>query len=166
VTFCIIGGGINAPEESLSATSDDGGLSWSPAAHVPAGNGLGEVSCSSAQTCVGLAQSDGTDTYGTGTPVVTSDGGQTWTRVSAEVGGALTCVGSYCVSVGGMWQEATNTFPGDAFVSTDGGLHWTPISISTSQDFTSVACTSTSSCVVVGGNDPNNTTGVIMTYDS
>jgi len=63
-----------------------------------------------------------------------------------------------------MWQSETNTYPGDAFASTDGGLNWTPMMVTTSKSLTSVACTSMISCVAVGGNSPNSTTGVIMTY--
>jgi hypothetical protein len=165
-SFCLIGGGKGAPTESLSAVSDNGGLSWSTAAHVAAGNGLGEVSCSSSQNCVGLAESLATNTYGTGTPVVTADGGHSWTRISSPVGGGLTCVGDFCISVGGLWQSATNTYPGDAFVSTDGGLSWTPVSFTTSQGLTSVAGTSIGHCVAVGGSFPNDSPGVIMTYGS
>lgn len=168
-TFCIIGGSGPGPEASspsMSSISDDGGLTWSTATIAGGPSGLGEISCSDAQTCVGLVGSGATNTFGMGSPIVTSDGGTTWTAGSSEVGAAVSCLSSFCVSVGGLWQSATNTYPGDAFVSTDGGLNWTPMTITTSQSLTSVACTSTVSCVAVGGSFPDSRIGVIMTYGS
>lgn len=150
----------------MSSISSDGGLGWAPAMVDAGPTGLGQVSCSDAQTCVGLVGSDATNTYGTGSPIVTSDGGKTWTRGSSGVGAALSCVRNFCVSVGSMWQPATNTYPGDAFASDDGGLNWTPMTIMTSQSLTSVACTSMHSCVAVGGSFPDGATGVILTYGS
>jgi hypothetical protein len=127
--------------------------------------GLGEVSCSGAQSCVGLVGSDATNTYGTGSPIVTSDGGRTWTPGSSGVGAAVSCVSDFCVSVGVMWgSDVVNYVGGDAFSSTDGGVQWAPMAITTSQSLTSVTCISTTACVAVGGNFPEGTTGVIMTY--
>jgi hypothetical protein len=167
--FCIIGGagpGPGSSSPSMSSVSHDGGLSWSAATIAAGPAGLGEISCADAQHCVGLVGSDATDTAGTGSPLVSSDGGKTWTRVPYGVGDAVSCVGTFCVSVGALWQSASNTFPGDAFVSDDGGLHWTAMAITTPELLNAVACTSSTRCVAVGGNLQNGSDGAILTYST
>jgi len=149
----------------MIAVSHDGGLRWSTATVVAGPSALEAISCSDAQTCVGLVGSGATNTYGTGSSVVTSDGGNTWTKVSAAVGAAVSCaIDDVCVSVGGRWHSATNAYPGDAFLSTDGGLHWTPMSIATPDSLNGVTCRSSTDCVAVGGNFPGGTSGAIITY--
>jgi len=142
----------------------DGGATWSSAVDAGGPSGLGPVSCSDAQHCVGLIGSDATNSYGVGTPAVTSDGGSTWTQASTTVGQAVSCLPGFCVSVGGRWQSATNTYPGDAYLSTDGWLSWSPMSVPTTESLTAVTCLSSVDCVAVGGSYPSATTGVILTY--
>jgi hypothetical protein len=166
-SFCIIGGagpGPGASSPSMSSVSHDGGLSWSAATVAAGPAGLGTISCVSSQTCVGLVGSDATDTYGTALPFVTSDGGATWTEGSSEVGASVSCVRTFCVSVGATSQPETTTSPGDAFVSNDGGRNWTTMAVATPYSLTAVACPSSTDCVAVGGNVPSNTAGAIMTY--
>jgi hypothetical protein len=125
---------------------------------------MGVISCVSSDTCVGLVGSDATDTYGTALPFVTSDGGTTWTKGSSTVGGSVSCVAKLCVSVGAMNEPASNTPLGDAFVSNDGGRNWTTMTITAPYSLTAVTCPSSTDCVAVGGNYPDNTAGAIMTY--
>jgi photosystem II stability/assembly factor-like uncharacterized protein len=125
---------------------------------------MGVIACVSSDTCVGLVGSDATDTYGTALPFVTSDGGTTWTKASSAVGASVSCVANLCVSVGAKHQPATNTSPGDAFMSDDGGRNWAAMAITTPDSLTAVACPSSTDCVAVGGNYPDNTAGAIMTY--
>jgi len=167
-SFCVIGGsgpGPGATSPSMDAVSENAGASW--AAGVVAGgpSGLAEISCTDARDCVGLIGSDATDTYGTASAIVTSDGGLTWTKPSKSVGGAVSCVETLCVSVGGLYQSSTMTFPADAFLSTDGGRNWSPMRVTTSDSFTAAACTSTAHCVAVGGSY-DDSSSVIATYDS
>jgi len=167
-SFCIIGGagpGPGSSSPSMSSVSHDGGLSWSAATVASGPSGLGKISCSNAQNCEGIVGSDATDRAGSGSPLVTSDGGNSWKRVQYGVGAAVSCVGSFCISVGAMFQSATDTFPGDAFVSNDGGLDWTSMAVATPGLLNGVACTSSTSCVAVGGAFPNGTDGTIMTYN-
>jgi hypothetical protein len=127
--------------------------------------GLGPIACIDVQHCVGLIGSDATDSYGADLPTTTSDGGATWTAGSSTIGQAVSCVNAFCVSVGGRWAGLpSDTFPGDAYVSTDAGVLWTPSSVSTPDSFTSVACVSDVRCVAVGGNFPGVGPGIIMTY--
>ena len=165
-SFCIIGGsgpGPGSSSPSMSSVSDDAGASW--AAGVVAGGptGLGEISCVSAEDCVGLIGSSATDTYGAASAIVTSDGGMTWTTPPTPVGAAVSCVDNFCLSVGGRYQPSTNTFPGDAFASTDGGQQWMPMSLATPDTLTAVACSSSRACVAVGGSQ-SGSSSVIMTY--
>lgn len=170
-SHCLIAGagpGSGATSPSMDAISNDSGATWAPAVTAGGPSGLTEVSCSNVQHCVGLIGSDATDTYGTGFPIVTSDGGSTWARGSATVGQSVSCVNNTCVSVGGLYQSSTMTFPGDAYISTDGGLDWNSMSISTPQALNAVNCISPADCVAVGGtvDVPSGAYGVILTYDS
>jgi len=166
-SFCIIGGagpGSGATAPSMDSVSQDSGASWSAPVVAGGASGLGEISCSDTQHCVGLIESDATNSYGTGFPIVTSNGGNTWERGSMAVGQSLSCVKSVCISVGGLWQSTTNTYPGDAFVSTDDGIDWSSMNISTPEALNAVTCLSAKDCVAVGGNFPSATTAVIMIY--
>ena len=168
-SFCIIGGagpGPGSSSPSMSSVSLDGGVRWSAATVAAGPAGLGEISCANARTCVGLVGSDATNTYGTGFPFVTSDGGNTWTRGSSAVGAAVSCVGNFCLSVGAMWQSATNAYPGDAFVSHEGGRNWTTLTPATPDSLTAVDCPSSTDCVAVGGSFPDGSSGVILQYGS
>jgi hypothetical protein len=166
-SFCLVGGagpGPGASSLSMSALSHDGGLSWSAAVVAGGPSGLGQIACSTPLSCVGLIGSDATNTYGTGAPIVTSDGGHTWTKGSTGVGGAVSCARDVCVSVGAMFQSTTNTYPGDAFLSIDGGRDWSSMTVPTAQSLTAVACRSATNCVAVGGDSFDGTGGVILTY--
>ena len=166
--FCLLGGsgpGPGATSPSMDSVTHNGGASWSAAAVVGGASTLGHVSCSNATDCVGIIASDATDTYGTGTPIVTTDGASTWQPVSTTVGGSVSCVQHFCVSAGATYQAARG-FRAAAFVSTDGGLQWTPMSVSASQGLEAVTCHSSADCLAVGGNFPANTTAMILTYRS
>jgi hypothetical protein len=185
-SFCIIGGtgghtssGVAA---SVASDSQDAGATWSKAVvaagptHSKGGSinstSLGALSCSSAQHCVGLVGDGSPSGFGAGSPVVTSDAGGTWTRGSSSVGWAESCVKNFCMSVGGHVRPLVGSAfvtTGDAFVSTDGGVHWRPSSIPTHLIPThliptAVSCTSATHCVAVGGNIPKAKSAVIMTY--
>jgi hypothetical protein len=167
-SFCIIGGsspGTASPGSSVDSVSHDAGTTWSSpfvaAGPVHSGGGLalsalGAISCYDARHCVGVITS-GT-TLATGSPVTTSDGGRTWKRGSTTVGWAVSCVRNFCASVGG----ATTPFIGDAFVSTDGGVDWSPSTISTSEVLLNVSCPSSSHCVAI--TIPTRKSAVILTY--
>jgi hypothetical protein len=127
-SFCIVGGtgghtssGVAA---SVASVSQDAGATWSKgivvAGPVHSKEGsissttLGALSCSSAQRCVGLFRDGSLSAIGTGSPIVTSDAGSTWTRGSRSVGAVDSCVANFCVSVGGHLRP----FAGSAFVTT------------------------------------------------
>jgi len=100
-------------------------------------------------------------------PMGVSDAAIDWFREvrPEQLGQAVSCVNAFCVSVGGRWTgESSNTYPGDTYVSTDGGADWLPMQISTPYSLTAVSCASTVECVAVGGNFPNSTPGAIMHY--
>jgi hypothetical protein len=172
-SFCILGGSgasSGSPAASVDSVSQDAGATWSRAV-VVAGpvnlNGgsviataLGALSCSGARRCVGLIVNDAVSSFGTGSPMVTSDAGRTWTRGSPLVGAADSCVETFCISIGGQLQPLA----GDAFVSTDGGVSWRPSSIPTRPIPAAVICTSSTHCVAVGSDFPNAKSAVIMTY--
>jgi hypothetical protein len=165
--FCMIGGagtGSGASSPSMASVSHDSAVTWSRGVIAGGVSGLMQVSCSNANHCVGLIGSDATDSYGTGFPVITSDGGSTWERGSSATGQAVSCVGDFCMSVGALWNSQTNTFPGDAFNSTDGGLHWNPMSIHPQSSLTAVTCLSSTDCVAVGGNFQSGESPTLMTY--
>lgn len=124
-SFCIVGGSepTSSPEgSSVALVSQDAGATWSRAVVVagpvnqPKGSSyptaLGALSCSGAQHCIGLIVTDLVSGFGTGSPTVTSDAGRTWTRGPKRIGSADSCIGSFCVSVGGHLQPLA----GDAFV--------------------------------------------------
>jgi hypothetical protein len=116
---------------------------------------------------VGLDNSEATNSAGVGYPIVTTDGGATWTAGSrTAVGAAVSCPGTHvCVSVGAKWPTASSAPPtGDAFPSTDGGATWPPMAIASPEPLFSVACRSSTSCVAVGGSFPAETQGAILTY--
>jgi photosystem II stability/assembly factor-like uncharacterized protein len=172
-SFCILGGtgpSSSSPGPSVDSVSQDAGATWSRAVVVAgplnlkggsvAATALGALSCSDARHCVGLIESDSASAFGTGSPMVTSDAGSTWTRRSRRVGAADSCVENFCVSIGGHFQPQA----GDAFVSTDGGVNWRPSSIPTRLTPTAVSCTSSTHCVAVGGDLPRAKSAVIMTY--
>ena len=164
--FCLMGGasqGAACCNSSMVSQSHDAGASWAPGVVAGRSAGLVDVSCSDAQQCVGVIGSGGTNTAGLGFPIVTSDGGSTWAKGSSTVGSAVSCVTRFCVSVGGMWQPSTNTYPGRAYLSTNGGTDWSPLSIATSQILNAVTCISPYECVAVGGT-AGGTSGVIFTY--
>jgi len=168
-SFCIIGGAGPGPESSspsMDSISNDGGASWTAGVVASGPSALGQISCVGPQACIGLVESGGTNTYGSGSPIMTSDGGRTWKAGSTGVGEAVSCVMDLCVSVGGRWTDITNTYPGDAFVSTDSGTDWEPMTISTPYSLTAVVCLSGVDCVAVGGNFPNPTPGAIFRYGS
>ena len=167
-SLCLVGGaspGAACCSSSMVSVSHDAGASWSAGVVVGGPEGLVDVSCSDAQHCVGLIGRGGTNTAGLGFPIVTSDGGSTWAKGSTTVGSAVSCVTRFCVSVGGMWQSSTNTYPGRAYLSTDGGTDWSPMSVSTSQILNAVMCISSVECVTIGGT-AGGTSGVIFTYRS
>jgi photosystem II stability/assembly factor-like uncharacterized protein len=173
-SFCILGGtgtGSNSSvPPSADSVSQDAGATWSRAVVVAGpvrvqggsidATALGALSCSSSRHCVGLIGGTTATTFFAGSPMVTSDGGRTWTRESRRVGWADSCVGNFCISVGGDLQPLA----ADAFVSTDGGAHWSPSSIRTRLIPTAVSCTSSTHCVAVGGNFPMAKSAVIVTY--
>jgi hypothetical protein len=166
-SFCIIGGagpGPGASSPSMSSTSHSGGLSWSPATVAGGPAGLGTISCVSSQMCVGLVGSDATNTYGSAVPFITSDGGASWTEGSSQVGASVTCIRTFCLSVGTASQPGSSTTPGDAFVSNDGGLDWTTTPITTPYSLTSVGCFSSTDCVAVGGSYAGGTPGAVLIY--
>jgi len=166
-SFCIVGGTGSSPDlpgPSVVSVSKDAGTTWSKAVvvggpiHAGAGNviesALGAISCSGTQSCVGLIENPEAASFGTGSPTVTSDGGGKWTRGSITVGQAISCIESLCVSVGGHWQGPTTNLRnlvGAAFVSTDGGVNWSPSRIPTRRILTAVSCPSSTHCVAVGG---------------
>lgn len=147
----------------MVSLSHDGGASWSTGIVAGGSVGLVDMSCSDTERCVGVIGSGGTNTAGLGAPIVTSDGGNTWVKGSTTVGSAVSCVTRVCVSVGGSWDSSTNTYPGRAYLSTDGGTGWSPVSVSTSQMLNAVFCTSAVECVAVGGT-AGGTAGVILVY--
>jgi len=166
-SFCIVGGTGSSPSlpgPSANSVSQDAGATWSKAVvvsgpiHTGGGNvvesGLGAVSCSGPQNCVGVSQSPTFASLGNGSPSVTSDGGSEWTRGSGTVGGALSCIANLCVSVGGRWRGPDTTYlnlVGAAYVSTDGGVDWSRSRIPTRRVLTAVSCPSSTHCVAVGG---------------
>lgn len=169
-SFCIIGGAGSGPESnspSMASVSHDAGASWSAGVIAGGTSSLGEISCTETQHCVGLIGSGATNSYGIGLPTVTSDGGMTWQEGSSRVGQAVSCVSDFCVSVGGVYAGvSSNTYPADAFVSTDSGSDWAPMQISTSASLTAVVCLSKVDCVAVGGNFPNSEPAIIASYSA
>ena len=171
-SFCVLGGsGPGAgPTPALASVSHDAGASWSTAVSVGGSTGLGPISCTDTQHCVGLVEGDATNSYGTALPTVTADGGTTWREGSPTIGQAVSCVAAFCVSVGGLWTGTvanasdTNTYPADVFVSTDSGADWVKMQISDPYSLTAVTCLSTVDCIAVGGDFPNPGPGVIMNY--
>jgi photosystem II stability/assembly factor-like uncharacterized protein len=172
-SFCIIGGTGSSSSSvgpSVASVSQDAGATWSSDVEVSGplnltggsqlSTELGALSCSDARHCVGLIENDVPSGFGSGSPMVTSDGGGTWKRGSRPIGSADDCVDNFCVSVGGHLQPQS----GDAFVSTDGGANWKPSTIPTRLIPTAVSCTTSTRCVAVGGDLPDATSAVIMTY--
>lgn len=169
--LCMIGGsgpGSEASSPSIVSVSHDSGTDWSPVITAGGTSGLGQISCSDVNNCVGIIESGATDSYGTGLPTLTSNGGTIWTEGSSPIGSAVSCVQHACISVGGLYQSSTMTFPGDAYISTDNGLEWDSMSISTPQALNGITCVSSVNCVAVGGTavGANSAYGVIFTYGS
>jgi photosystem II stability/assembly factor-like uncharacterized protein len=165
-TFCILGGTGSSPGPSVYSVSQDSGATWSNAAAVAGPlklhdvgplfhkdsvvpTALGALSCSDAQHCVGLILNSSPSGNGRGSPMVTSDGGGTWTRGSRPVGAAVSCAENFCVSIGKA---------GDAFISTNGGVNWGTLEIPTrlNPPDETVICTSSTHCVAVGASPSND----------
>jgi photosystem II stability/assembly factor-like uncharacterized protein len=182
-SFCIVGGSsqgtaspgdsVGSPGSAVDLVSHDAGATWSRAVvaapFVRTAGGdvsaatLGAISCSDARQCVGVIPSYLASSAGTGSLITTSDAGRTWRRGSTGVGWAISCVKTFCASVG--FHTSTNDhLVGDAFISTDGGVNWSPSTIHTNQILTAVSCSSSPRCVAVGGNLPGAKSSVILTY--
>jgi photosystem II stability/assembly factor-like uncharacterized protein len=123
--------------------STNGGTSWSTSA-VPAGlGGQLTVSCSSASKCV--AGGGGADLD------VTTDGGKVWAFQASPSGVSqvfqLSCPpgGSGCVGVGASGEN-------EAMILQSSGTTWTATADEAAGEagLRSVACTTTSDCVIVG----------------
>ena len=165
---CLLGGaGLHPPPTSgsLSSVSHDAGATWSAAVMAGGFVGLFAASCTGVEHCVGLLGSDATNSYGTGDPVVTFDGGTTWRQGSRVVGQSVSCIGSTCISVGADSVGPTSA-PATAFVSTDSGLHWSPMSISSAQSLDAVTCPTATDCIAVGGTFPGGPASLIVTLGS
>jgi hypothetical protein len=166
-SFCVIGGAGSGPgssSPSLSSVSVDGGLTWGAAVTAGGPAALGPVDCSTMEHCVGLIGSDATDTEGLGQPVVSVNGGQSWVEGTSVIGSSVSCIANTCLSVGARYAT-TMVFTSTAFSSTDGGETWSPLTLPQSTAIlTSVACTTSSDCVVVGNDGPNGSQSVIWTY--
>jgi len=135
-SFCIVGGsgpGPSASSPALSSASLDGGETWESPIVAGGTSGLDNITCIDAQKCIGLIGSGGTDTWGEGLPTITTNGGQTWSEGTLSIGQAVSCTKDMCLSAGATHQEATNVFLGDAFISTNDGQSWTPVSPPQSQ---------------------------------
>jgi hypothetical protein len=142
-TDCVTGG--DGPNGSAILYSGDGGATWSTGS-FPYGPGLGGVSCSSVNNCVGI---------GVGTVIVSSDGGASWTQTTAASvpsgPNALSCSSeSNCVAVAGY---DPNSGTSGAAVTSDGGRSWVPGTVAKGvHGLARVSCASISDCIAVGEN--------------
>lgn len=162
---CIIGGqgpGASCCSQALSSTSLDGGETWSVPVASVAGPWLQDISCIDPQTCVGVGGTNGTNTWGQGRLAVTDDGGDTWSTETSASAEAVSCTATMCLAVGATFEEATDRYPATAFISTDDGRDWRPVSPPPTQGLSSVACGTSDDCVAVG----SLVTPVIVTYQS
>jgi photosystem II stability/assembly factor-like uncharacterized protein len=149
----------------MASASHDMGATWSPVVIAGGPSGLGPISCTDPDDCVGLVLSGAANSYGFGTPTVTTDGGTTWKEETSAIGQAVSCRPSFCLSVGAVDQgPPTDIYSADAFTSSDGGLHWTTTNVYAPDSLSAVTCLSATDCVAVGGNSPDGTAALAMTY--
>jgi photosystem II stability/assembly factor-like uncharacterized protein len=150
-TFCVSVG-------SSIIVSNDGGKTWTQRT-VDGGSGvLRSVSCLSATRCVAIganpaiAQDPNASAY----EDVWVDGGVTWSSVALPSGSAMldvvSCSSSGCDAAG----SAYNGTPAVVLVTSGGNTWTTTQGLSDSATaFSSLSCSSTSTCVFVGQNGKN-----------
>ncbi len=129
--------------------TQDFGATWTAQNVPPAVTELDSITCPSQNHCVAV----GTGYYYfTGVAIYTTDGGSSWNTANAPQSDALNAVScpndSFCMAVGG-------SSPPHASIETtnDGGADWTQDTFPTPQVYEnlfSVACTSSSQCLVGG----------------
>lgn len=95
-SLCVAAGALYG--EGALATSDDGGVSWTPVAPIAAAQLYSAVSCTSATWCA--ATSFDFRPGGGAVAVGTRDGGASWTvhrfETGRQAGGPLACAGTRC----------------------------------------------------------------------
>jgi hypothetical protein len=173
-SLCIVGGsgpGPTASSPSVASMSTNGGETWTSPSVVEHPSGFGDIVCIDARTCAGSLYSGATTSTGQGQAVVTSDGGTAWTVLSTGIGDAVSCTETMCLSAGGLPHRTTPQRPvwyTTAFVSTDGGQSWSPVSMPAYQGVLyGVHCDASDNCVVVGGGTDGSlatSPAMILTY--
>jgi photosystem II stability/assembly factor-like uncharacterized protein len=142
-----------------SAVTVDNGAEWTRGGDLPAGiAGVGNITCSSATTCVLAGYTPGTPGSGAGTIAQTSDGGTTWTSGTLPPGvGLLHSVScgdpETCVAVGTESTTDSDVVKSSSVVlaSHDGGMTWVAEqSAHAISDAFGVWCASDFVCVMVG----------------
>ena len=126
-------------------TSNNTGFSWS-SEFTPSNGPLGDISCSSLNDCVAVANDFFTSRDSV---VITTNGGNSWSLVTVDHFAHLTSVScvdnsSFCVAVGGSKN---------AFFSTNGGSSWTAEPngmLSGEVGLNGVSCPSITTCFAVG----------------
>ncbi len=147
-TFCVsVGASI--------LVSNDGGKDWS-ARSVSGGTGvLRTVSCRSATTCVAIGPNPAgaQDSTAAAYEVITTNGGVSWNSMTMPAGTAS--LDTLSCSTGSLCEAAGSPLKGDSapiYLSENGGTSWSvdggaPSSVN---NVSSVNCTSTAGCVLVG----------------
>ncbi len=118
----------------VSAFTIDGGANW----HFGAGPGVfggWSLSCPSPLVCVAVGSGD--SSFPGRDALWTDNGGRTWATAAFSAQSpyvslfAASCLSpTTCVAVGGQRSQMPNDFERAIFVSTDGGIHWTPARVS------------------------------------
>jgi photosystem II stability/assembly factor-like uncharacterized protein len=134
--------------------STDGGAQWSQRPVVGGVQSLRSVSCASADLCVAVGPSPGAlfQPTASGNAVITTDGGQHWTRLALPPGTGgiwkVTCVARSACLAAGAGTSSTST---SVMVRSSDGVHWSAVSApATLTQVADLSCPSVTSCVAVG----------------
>jgi photosystem II stability/assembly factor-like uncharacterized protein len=161
---------------SAFLTTGDGGQTWMSVpgpSQLSSSSFVATLSCSATASCVivGYGQ-DGGGGPGSGSAMVTTDGGRTWSQSPLPSG--FVPIGLQCFSAGGCISTGfdsssavTPSAAGTALYSTDGGSTWSSATVPTgTRAMTSLSCSDASHCFATsfGGAD-STPSDVLITTD-
>jgi photosystem II stability/assembly factor-like uncharacterized protein len=160
--------GVDASGAATLLETTGGGASWVTAAgpsDLTSANDVTELSCTSAASCVAVS-ADPDGSTGAAMSFVTDTGGASWRESALPAGfvpARLQCFPSGSCVVAGLAQAAQGS---TILRSTDGGITWSPASVTSGLGpLTSLSCADSSDCVATFFGGDRSATEVLTSTD-